>query len=225
MRKAPLLLGVVLILAACGSRTAETTSTTTTPVTSTTEPPTTTAAPTTTTTEGTTTTLDPERWSTGEIRGYRWEERFSAARTEGLAFTTYGFLVVEVGVSGTGRAPMLRSDQDPAHWVTMLDELEFVEVGDVAEVEVGGKPASTLSLELPVGATESDGGGSCAVPCVILFDSPGYGWYVGEGFPQRIWIIERDRGSFVLFAEADRADKEEAMFSTIEEWVSTIEWG
>ena len=219
-------MGVVLILAACGSDGADTTTTTTTPVTSTTEPPTTTTttAPTTTTTEGTTTTLDPERWSTDEIRGYRWEERFSAARTEGLQFTSHGFLLVEVGVSGIGLMPMLRSDESPAQWVTKLNDLDLLEVRDVAEVEVGGKPATTLSLELPAGATESDGGGFCPVPCSILFNAPDYGWYIGEGFPQRIWIIERQGGSFVLFAEAESADKEEAMFSTVEEWVSTIEW-
>lgn len=213
MRKAPLLLGVVLILAACGSGTAETTSTTTTSITAPTTTSTTVPA-TTTTTQGTTTTLDPEVWSTNEIAGFTWDEGWQAARTD-LRLTRYGFFVVEIADAPDHYAPILRSDDDRATWVSLLTEHDFLEATEVTETEVGGLPATTMWVNLPgdSGAPEPEW---CGEPCVVFFDVPGYGWAIPEATPQRIWVIEREGGSLVVFTES-LVDEHEAWATTVEE--------
>lgn len=220
MRKTALSLGVILILAACGSGAADTTTTTTTTTLATTT--TTTPATTTTTAATTTTALDPEWWSTDEIRGYRWDERFSAKRDDTLAFKTTGFFVLELSRLG-GLGVIFRSDDDRATWVSKLTQNPYLVASDVTEGVIDGKAMTKLWYELPPnsGAPEQAG---CPGPCVALFDTAGYGWVQIEGPASPAWIIERDGGTFAVFAEVISGDIEEWV-AYLEEWLNSIEWG
>lgn len=175
-------------------------------------PPTTTAPPTTTT-------------SVPEVREFETSQPVQLTMTIPSEWrrdeaSTHETLVV-LTQSGPGNELLVSRERDMTveEWREWLTSHEGLVVSEPAPVEIGSGEGFVVDVRLGENASERGcpGSGSC-VPIL-----QGIGWVVTDGYPNRLWIVDRDGEAMAILTEASENGFDN-WTARVEEVLATLDW-